>query len=474
MRSHFLNLGGQCAAVLLTACSVLPPASRLAEGGGAPGAWSATKEGRAGIDDRWVERIGNGRLKRLVSEAYSANPDLRAAAARVQRATAVAKGAGAAARPQLNGALQGNRQKQNFIGLPIGGAGNGGVLSSISESYGASLNLSWEVDVWGKVRAGEQAALADLQAQGELYRAARASLAAQVTRAWLALAEANEQIALAEEALKVRKDNSELIFGRFETAAAEAGASGSQVRLAQTDVATAEANLSQRKGEADQAKRQLEILLGRYPSADVAGAARLPEVPASPPAGLPSELLMRRPDILAAERQLAAAGKRVEEAKLAYYPSFPLTASGGTTTSDLRNIFDSTFGVWSIAGRLTQPILTGGQLKSQEEARSAEEREALANLQQTVLNGFGEVETALAADRFLAEREKSVAEALDLAVDGADSASEDFAGGSGDVLTLLQAQSRRLELASQQLTLRRLRLDNRVNLHLALGGDYRP
>ncbi|GAA5484085.1 outer membrane protein OprM [Haloferula sargassicola] len=443
----------------------------MEEAGSVPGSWSATKQAQAGIDDHWVDRVGNGSLKRLVKEAYEANPDLRAAAARVQRAAAAAKGAGAAARPQLNGAFQANRQKQNFIGLPIGGGT--GVLSSISESYGASLNLSWEIDLWGKVRAGEQAALADLQAQGQTYRAARASLAAQVTRAWLALAEANEQIALAEEAVKVRKDNSELIFGRFETAAAEAGASGSQVRLAQTDVATAEANLSQRRGEADQAKRQLEILLGRYPSAAITGAARLPDVPPFPPAGLPSELLLRRPDIVAAERRLAAAGKRLTEAKLAYYPSFPLTASAGSTTNQLRDILDSDFGVWSIGGRIVQPILSGGQLKSQEEIRSAEEREALANLQQTVLNGFGEVETALAADRFLAEREKSVADALELAVDGADSALEDFAGGAGDVLTLLQAQSRRIELASQRLTLRRLRLDNRVSLHLALGGDYR-
>lgn len=456
---------------LLTGCMIQPPSSRMAEGGVAPGSWSATRQGQAGVDDKWVERIGNNRLKRLISEAYAANPDLRAAAARVQRAAAVAKGAGAAARPQLNAGFSANRQKQNFIGLPIGGGG--GVLSSISESYGASLNLSWEIDLWGKVRAGEQAALADLQAQGETYRAARASLAAQVARAWLALAEANEQIELAEQALKVRRDNAELIFGRFETAATEAGASGAQVRLAETDVATAEASLSQRRGEADQAKRQLEILLGRYPSAEILGA-KLPDVPPFPPAGLPSELLLRRPDILAAERRLAAAGKRLTEAKLAYYPSFPLTASAGTTTNELRNIFDSDFGVWSIGGRIAQPILAGGQLRSQEEIRSAEEKEALANLQQTVLNGFGEVETALAADRFLAEREKSVAEALELAADGADSAQEDFAGGAGDVLTLLQAQSRRLELASQRLSLRRLRLDNRVTLHLALGGDYRP
>jgi outer membrane protein TolC len=264
-----------------------------------------------------------------------------------------------------------------------------------------------------------------------------------------------------------------LIRGRFELAAEEAGANASQLRLAETDVATAQANLSQREGERDQARRQLEILLGRYPSADLVGAAKLPKVPGFPPAGLPSELLLRRPDILASERRLAAAGRREDEARKAFYPSFSLTGSAGQSTSELNNIFDSGFGVWSIAGQAVQPILSGGALQSQLDTRTAEDKEALANLQQTVLTGFGEVETALAADRYLAERESSTGQALELASDGAESATRDFALGTGDVLTLLASENRRIELATQRLTLRRLRLDNRVNLHLALGGDFK-
>lgn len=453
--------------LMLAACAVLPPGSRMGEAGDAPERWTATREAKVGIDDHWVNRFGDRNLVKLVGEAYNSNRDLQAAAARVQRAAAVAKGAGAAARPQVNAAITGSRDKRNFIGFP--GAGG----SSISESYGASLNISWEPDLWGKIRAGEQASLADLEAEGWIYRGARASLAAQVVRAWLLLAEANEQIALAEEALKVRRDTDELIRGRFESAADEGAASASQLRLAETDVATAKANLSQRQSERDQAQRQLEILLGRYPSAAISGSAKLPKVPKTPPAGLPSELLLRRPDILSAERRLASTGKRLKEARLAFYPSFPLTANGGNSSSQLANIFDSSFGVWSIAGQMAQPILNGGQLRSQVEVRSAEEREALANLQQTVLGGFGEVETALASDRYLAARESSIGEALELATDGAESATRDFALGTGDVLTLLASENRRIELATQRLTLRRLRLDNRVNLHLALGGDYK-
>ena len=468
MLIKYLSLVALCGApVFFAGCAALPPESRMGEAGDAPHRWSSTKAGRAGIDDRWVNRFGGRDLRGLVAEAYAANHNLRAAASRVERASGVARGAGAAARPQVDAALSAARGKRNFIGFP----GVGG--SNISTTYGATLNLNWEVDLWGKIRAGEEAAVADLQAEGYTYRGARASLAGQVVRTWLLIAEANEQIALAKESKKVRGDTAELIRSRFELATGQEGATASQLRLAETDLATAEARLAENKGQRDQAIRQLEILLGRYPSGDLVGSADLPDVPPMPPAGLPSELLMRRPDILAAERRLAAAGRRVEEAQLAYFPSFPLTASAGTSTEQLSNIFDSSFGVWSIAGRAVQPILSGGRLKSAEEVQTANEKEALSNLQQTVLEGFGEVETALAADRYLAQREQATTEAFRLAQESSESSEEDFTLGTGDVLTLLSAQNRRIELASQRLTLRRLRLENRVNLHLALGGDYK-
>ena len=443
----------------------------MAEAGKQPGAWTATKEAKAGIDDRWVDRFGDASLRNLVAEAYTANGDLRAAAARVERAAALARGAGASSRPQLNAAGDAARTKRNFIGFPDFGAG--APSSIINDSYGVALNLSWEIDLWGMVRAGERAAIADMQAQCANYRAARSSLAAQVVRAWLVLAESNEQIDLARQTVKVREDTAALIRDRFELAAGDGDGIASQLRLAETDVATARAALAQREGDRDGARRQLEILLGRYPSADLTGVARLPKVPATPPVGLPSELLLRRPDFVAAERALAAAGERRTEARKAFYPSFSLTGNAGTSSEALRDVLDSSFGVWAIAGRAVQPILTGGALQAQLEARTAEEKEALANLQQTVLRGFGEVETALAADSFLVERERALEAAHAMAEDGAKSAERDFALGTGDVLTLLAAQTRRIDLAVQRLALRRLRLDNRVNLHLALGGDYR-
>ena len=456
-------------ALLLAGCAVQSPESRMGEAGQAPVRWSATAQAKQGIDDQWVERFGAGELKALVAQAYNANRDLQAAAARVERAAALAKAAGADARPQLNAALSGSRDKRNFIGFPFGG---GGVASKISNQYGAQLSLSWELDLWGRIRAGQSAALADLNARAQQYRAAKASLAAQVVRAWLLVGGLHGQIALADQALKSRLDTADSVRGRFERAVGGAQATASQVRLAQADVESARAALAARKAERDQALRQLEVLLGRYPDASLTGASGLPALKGMPPAGLPSELLLRRPDILAAERRLAAAGSRRKQSFLAFFPSFSLTGSGGRSTEQLADISESEFGVWSIAGQLAQPILSGGQLSANLKARSAEEREALANLQQVVLNGFSEVEIALAAEEFLATRSAALESAAQLARDAENSARQEFTRGTADVLTLLTATTRRIELDSQALTLRRLRLENRVNLHLALGGDY--
>ncbi|MGD1978111.1 MAG: TolC family protein [Akkermansiaceae bacterium] len=461
------------AVVILAGCTASVPDSRL--GGvekAAPKRWAATREGKAGIDTKWVSRIGGSEADALVSEALRRNPDMRVAAERVNRAIGAARTAGAAMRPQISAGLNGARQKQIFIGLPIGN-GNG-VPSAIFENFGANLTVGWEPDVWGFRRAGQASLIADAQAQGNVYRAAKASLAAQVMRAWLALAEANEQIALATETRKLLESTRQIVRERFDRALAGDGGSAAELRLAESEIGTNEALLAQRKGEREQAIRQLEVLLGRYPAGLIKSNVTLPGVPPMPPSGLPSELLLRRPDILEAERRFASSGQLVKQAKLAFYPSFSITGSAGTTTGSVRDILNSDFGVWSLAGGLTQPIWQGGRLRSELERLKSDDRIKLSQLQSTVLKAFGEVEQALVAERFLVAREKAIAKALKAAKEATISAADEYSSGIGDSLTLITAQSNQISLASQKVTLKRLRLDNRITLHLALGGDYRP
>ncbi len=459
---------GFAAGALLASCAAVSPESRMGEAG-APGSWAASQEARAGIDRRWVGKIGGGELRGLVDAALSNNQDLKAAAARVDRAAAEAKIAGAGRLPSLGFGGEGRRDRRSFIGFPGGG---GRAMSNVSEQFGVNLNAAWELDVWGRAKAGQEAAIADAQARQYDYEAARVSLAGQVTKAWLALGEANEQVALAETAVTAAGVLADAVRERFDRAIADGGGTASQVRLTEVERASRQAALAQRKQERERVLRQLEILLGNYPSGTLAAGARLPAFPGATPAGLPSELLQRRPDILAAERGLASSGRRVKERKLARFPSLSLTASGGTTSEAISDILSSNAKVWAIGGSLTQPIFEGGRIAGEIGSAEAGEREDTAILRKTVLDAFGEVEQAIIAETYLAERERAAKQAAALADEAAVRAGEEYAAGTGDVLTLIEATQLQIDSASQHAAIRRMRLENRVDLHLALGGDF--
>lgn len=457
-------------AVLLAGCAAISPESRMDEAA-APGGWAGSKVVKAGIDRKWVSKIGGSELRVLVDEAIANNADIRVAAARVEKAGAEAKIAGAGRLPSLGLGGDGQRSKQNFIGFPFGTGG--GVPSNISQQFGVNLNAAWEIDVWGRAKAGQEAAIADAEARKYEYEAARVSLAGQVAKAWLALGEANEQVALGEQAVEASKVLANAVRQRFERAILDDGGSPAQVRLTEAEVATRQGALAERKQERERVLRQLEILLGKYPSGSLATGARLPDFPGATPSGLPSELLQRRPDILAAERSLASAGRRLKQSRLARFPSLSLTGSTGTTTESLRDLLSSDFGVWALGGSLSQPIFSGGEIRGGIESAGATEREEAAKLQKTVLDAFGEVEQALVAGVFLSQRESAGKKAAELSKAAADRAGEEFAAGTGDVLTLVDATQRQIDSASQYAAIRRLRLENRVDLHLALGGDFK-
>ena len=462
-----LLIGGGLISFVAFGCVAQPPASSMGKVGGVvPSSWSATKAAKSGVDADWVKRFRSKQLNALVSEALRQNQDMRIASERVKRAAESAKIADATSKPQAVLDASGNRRKTIFVGFPFGG-------SQTASTYGVDLRVDWESDIWGAARAGKSAALSEWQAGGQDYRAARASLAAQVSKAWFALAEANQQVVLAREALSIREKTEQAVRERFERDLREQGGSASQLRLAQTDVASAKAELSNRRGAVETSRRQLELLVGRYPEGKIAGHVRLPGVPEMPPAGMPSELLLRRPDILAAERRYSATTKRIKEAKLSLFPSFKLTGSSGTTTDALGQILNSDFGVWSLGTNATQRLLTGGRVLSEIRVRKSSQREALATLHKTVLNAFAEVELALANDRWLRRRENEMHEALGLSREAAKAAEDDYRDGNGDVLTLFSAQTRRIQLETQYVSLRRARLANRIDLHLALGGGFK-
>jgi len=474
MRRRPLHLGRTrwtiSSALLLAACATAPPeTASVLDQVAVPPRWDAaeTEEPAAANPpelDRWWRRFGDPELDRLVDAAFEHNHDLRAAAAAVAAAEARARIAGAELEPRIGVGVDAARRQQVFVGLPI--PGSGGVLKSRSTSYGASLDVSWEADLWGRLRSGEAAATSDLAASRADYRGARLSLAGQVTKVWLARLEAERQLALAARTVASRRTTTERIDARYRRGLAPPV----ELRLARTSEAQAASDLELRRRQLDAADRQLQILLGRYPSRTADADAGLPPVPSPVPAGLPAELVRRRPDLLAAERRLAAAGWRVEEARRALYPRLTLTGSGGTSSDQLGDLLDGDFTVWSLAGGLLQPLFQGGRLRAAVELAEADRERALRGYLGAVLAAFSEVETALAAESFLAAEEAALAGAADEARAAARLAEDRYLAGVGDYLQLLESQRQSFATESRLLAVRARRLTNRVDLHLALGG----
>jgi len=436
-----------------------------------PAAWTATPGAEPdttappAATDWWREFADTG-LDSLVAEALAQNLDILAAAARVEAAAAAARAAGADLWPQLNATGRAARAQSNIIGIPIPGAPD--VIQTRNSSFGASLDLSWEIDLWGRMGKAKSAALADAQASAADLAGARLSIAGQTAKSYFAVVEARAQVRLAQATVESFQRSADFVRRRYE----EGVRPPLDLRIALTTLAQSRALLELRHQQLDAATRALEILLARYPAAAFAAGAELPPVVGDVPPGLPADLLIRRPDLFAAERRYAAAEARAGEARRAFFPRITLTGSAGVLSKDVEDLVDLDFGVWSIAAGLVQPIFQGGRLRANLARSHAVADQALVAYVQALLRAFGEVETAIVAERALAERARHLQEAAVQSEAAQRLAERQYVAGLVDYITVLETQRQALSSQIELITVRRQRLDARVNLHLALGGGF--
>ncbi|MBC8324870.1 MAG: efflux transporter outer membrane subunit [Verrucomicrobia subdivision 3 bacterium] len=430
-----------------------------------PEQWTSGAGSTNALTADWWKSLGNFELNGLVQEALINNPNLQITAVRLEQARLRQRIASADRRPSLNASLDSNKKRSNFIGLPIGGAS---VLTSRSENYGFMLSSNWEMDVWGRIGAGQLAASMDTAAARAELRAGKQSLAAQTVKAWIALTEAREQLDLAAANVEILETSTRQADIRLGLGVGSA----LDLRLAETNLSATRALVEQWRSSRARAQRQLEVLLGRYPEGVLVGVPVLPELPPAMPAGLPSQLLTRRPDILGAHSRLIAADARTVVANAELYPVFSLTASGGTSSDELENLLNNHMLVWSLGANLTQPIFNSGRLRANVKLRQSLANEAVSQYRSTILNAFAEVETALNNERLLSEREAMLADAAGKAAQAFELAGDRFSRGLEPFARVLDAQRRVNELRGQKVGVRRLLLENRVNLHLALGGGF--
>lgn len=418
-----------------------------------PPNWSA-RASQAQVDRGWLDAFADPQLTALVHEALARNPDLLIAAARVEQANAQVDIAQAQLRPA--------------IGL-IGRGGSKPIADLVPLLSGLMLRLSWEIDLWGRLRYARNAAMAASDAQNADYRYAQQSLAASVARAWFTVTEARLQYDIAgqmagsgEQLVRLAEQRERVGAGSSnETLAARASAASYLDARQQADLAT------------HSASRALEILLGRYPGATLAAPAALTALPAEVPAGMPIDVLNRRPDLYAAERRVAAAFDRVGEARAAMLPTLSLSAGyGRLSNAAVRTRDDLEQTTSSVSATGVMPLYTGGALSGQVQLRSAEQKQAVADYARRALLALGEVEDALTAERVLAEREQLLAQVLANNEQVVLQVRDSERIGRADHRAVASQEMQALAARSALLGVRRERLSRRVDLYLALGGDY--
>ncbi|MDH3689518.1 MAG: efflux transporter outer membrane subunit [Gammaproteobacteria bacterium] len=450
------------ALVVITGCTLMSEHKSDAPQVDIPDKWVGASAEAAPLVEPWLDDFGDPKLSSLVREAVVANFDLQAAATRVEASRALAIIRGADRFPQITGFVDASRTKRNVS--------SGGIVFSASRnnSYGSGLDIFWEADIWGRLSNQARAALFDVEVSQAEFAAARLSLAANVARVWFDAIASELQVKLVEQTLQSFRDTLEVIEDGFRSGLNSA----LDVRLARANVSGAIGRLESQKATSDAVRRQLDVLAGRYPSGKIELDDNFPAITRNIPTGLPSELLLRRPDLIAAEQRVAATDERVNEANKRRLPSLVLTASGGTSSSELKEILDMDSLVWAIASALTAPIFQGGRLKAQSDLAIADSREALANYAEALLRAFQEVETALTAEVFLVRQEAALKNAANESIEAEKLALEQYREGLVDIITLLESQRRSFDAQQALITTTNQRLQNRINLYLALGGEF--
>jgi multidrug efflux system outer membrane protein len=398
MRRRLHNILTGAAALLAAACALGPNYQRPKEDIPAAYRFDTATANDAFADQGWWQLYQNPTLQSLIREALDNNLDVRIAAARVDQARALLGATRLQQLPQVSASAEALRARTSKYELAPGEPAIGNVFS-------ADGSLSYEVDFWGKYRRATEAARAGLLASQYAKQDVRAGLVSSVATAYFTLLALDEQLTITQRTVGTRQKFVDLTQAQHERGTV----SGLDVASAQAQLAVAEANIPDLQRQIGIAEDQLSVLLGRNPQEVVrTGTGELKSMTEAtvapvPPAGLPSSLLERRPDLREAEENLIAANANVGVAKANLFPSIALTAAGGNESSALSQLFSGPARSWSFGANLLQPLLSSQTNLYQVDLANAQKRQALLQYQQSVQTAFQEVSDALIARQKYAE-----------------------------------------------------------------------
>jgi NodT family efflux transporter outer membrane factor (OMF) lipoprotein len=453
-RPRFL-LAGTLAA--LAGCALNPPPtqqdiqSQTLPNMHAPAAWKTRGANTGPVAGGWVSDFKDPKLADLVREALSYNTNLQLAAARVELAAGQARLAGSTIYPAVN-----------VIGHGGGKSGGDGSGTNM-----IGLFANWEIDLWGRVRYQREGGRLAYEAAVLDSEYARQSIAAMVVKSWLLAVQAGIQKNIADDIVRFGEQAIGLAQDRLRVGKGDEY----DLSLAEANVETARDAARQLALGREQALRALETLVGRYPAAEVDVPTALPDMPPPVPVGLPSELLERRPDVVAAERRVAAAFNLVGEAKMARLPKIALTAGVTAISSDLFVLQEHSNPTASLGGSIVWPLFNGWALEAQVDIRTAQQKLAVAEYGSTAAKAFSDVEAALSAAFAADDREAILTRAVDRNARALELAQVRYRVGSGDLRTVLQQNIALFGARTNLIQVQSDRRIQRVNLYLAVGGN---
>ncbi len=414
--------------------------------------------------DDWWRSFADPVTVELVETALANNTDVRVAAARVLEAEAALRSARGTLYPSVDYGLTGQRNKFSFVLPQVGRVG------IYSTTFQQNLSVSYQVDLFGRLKRTRQAAWANLVGAEADRKTVVNSLIAQVIRTRAAIAAMERQLAIDRQTLESWSTTEDIVEARYRAGVVDAG----ELYLVRESRARAAAAIPQLERSLAAAYHALDVMLGRQPGTGPKLPETLPDVPALDPVpvGLPASLLDRRPDLVASRMQFSAATALVGVALANLYPNLTLTGSAGIVSDDVANLVNTDGLIYNVLAGLVAPIFHGGQLRAEVDAARARAEAAASRYAGAVLNALREVEDALAAEKALRDQLEWTRQQLEAARGGESLARWRYDIGTGAILDLLTAD-RALRNSELALTITQANLwDVRVGLYLALGGDW--
>ena len=450
-----------------------------------PETWKAPFPQIEKISGDWWSVFGDSTLNNFITQLKTKSPDLKTLVQNHELAIQNAKLGGASIFPSINISSRADTNVQNLSGFGFADSffnqndsgdssetsnqSSDGVLTFGNKNFGLGVNLQWEVDIWGRLMNSRKAAYKDYESMAHDLSYLQFSILIRAAKLYFNAKEAASQLELSQESYTSLVEIRNLVKERYEKGLR----SSLDFRLAETSVATSIVSIENSKNVLKSLNRQIEILIGDYPSGVFIKKPSLPTVLPSIPIGMPASVIQRRPDIKSLIYKMESAGHRVAQSKRDLLPGVTINGTVGTSTQEIEKIFDEDYGVWNLGMSVTAPIFNGGRLRSIKKIQEANYENSKQDLIRGILKAFSEIEQFLDQNKSLDIQIEALNAAVKQSKDAYELSKERYDKGVTTLESVLNSQRQYNSIRSQQLTIRRLSIENRLSLVLAMGGEIK-